>query len=74
MIVEHFGKDTQHGGFVLVDRAFDVDVEQNGFGLATGGTVDQHKGGGIVCEFLTESLNSGDSVDGFVFQDIGQHF
>ena len=30
VVIEHLRKDTQHGGLVLVDRAFNVDVEQDG--------------------------------------------
>src|SRR5699024_5211971 len=72
--VEHLRKDPEHSSLILVDRTFNVDVEQNRFGLAAGGAVDQHKGGGVVCEFLAELLYGGNSSDGLILKNIGQHF
>ena len=72
--IEHLGKDAQHRGLVLVDGAFNIDVEEDGFRLAPCGPVDQHEGRRIILKLFAEHLNGGNAVDISVLQYVRQHF
>ena len=74
IVIEHLCEHTEDSRFVLIDRTLDINIEQDGIGSTLGGAVDQHKGGGIIGEFLTEPLHGPFSLNFLVFQKIGQHF
>ena len=74
VVVKHLGENAQHGGFVLVDGAFDIDVEKDRIRPAFCGTVDQHEGGRIVGKLRPEPLHGLHALNLFVFQQVGQHF
>ena len=63
VVVKHLGEDAQHRRLVLIDGAFDVDVEEDGLGLCASGAVDEHEGAGVVGEFLTETLHRAHAAD-----------
>ena len=73
VIVEHLGKDPQHGGLVLVDGAFNVNVEKDGLRAGAGSLVDQHEGRRVFLKLLAEALDRADALDFPVFEDVGQH-
>ena len=56
MVIEHLRKDSHNGSFVLIDGAFDIDIEKNGFGLTTSCTINLHESGRIVLKLLAEHL------------------
>lgn len=75
--IEHLSEDAQHCGLVLVDGAFDVDVEQDRIRVAgEGRTVDQHEGGGVIRQLglMAETLHSADTVDFTVLQQVVKAF
>ena len=74
VVIEHLGKHAQHGGFVLVDGALDIDVEEDGIRMALGSPVDEHEGGGIIRKLLAEALNGLHTVHFPVLQQVGEHF
>ena len=74
IVIEHLGENAQHGGFVLVDGPFDVDVKENRVGQASGGTVDEHEGGRVVRKLLAEPLHSLHALNFLVLQQVRQHF
>ena len=74
MRIEHFGKDTEDRRFVLVDGAFNINVEEDGFRPAPGGFVDHHEGCRIVLELPAEHFYRPGAKNLPVFQDVGQHF
>ena len=74
--IEHLGENTQYGGLVLIDGAFDVDVEQDRIRMAGAGrAVDQHEGSGVICQLglMAEALHGADAVHLVVLQQVGQH-
>ena len=73
VVIEHLGKDTQHGGLVFVNGTLNVYIEKNGLSLGTGGLVDQHEGCRVIRELLAEALDRADTLDFPVFEDVGQH-
>ena len=73
MVIEHLCEDAEYRSLVLVDRAFNVDVEKNGLGLATGSLVDQHKRGRIIRKLFTEHFDRRDTAHRLVLKDIGKH-
>ena len=74
VVVKHLGENAQHGGFVLVDGAFDIDVEKDRICPAFCCTVDQHEGGRIIGKLRPEPLHGLHALNLFVFQQVGQHF
>ena len=73
VVIEHLRKYTKNCGLILVDRAFNIDVEKDGFGLTTSRTVNHHKGRRIVLKFGTESLNALYSLNLTVCKEVGKH-
>ena len=60
--------------FILIDRAFNINVEQNCFCLITRGFIYKHKRCRIVGKLIAEILNGFLAVDFFIFQDVRKHF
>ena len=74
VVIEHLGKDAQHGCLVLVDGAFDIDVEKDRIRLPFCCPVDQHKGGRIFRKLFSETFDGLYALNFFILQQIGQHF
>ena len=74
MIVKHLRKHFQNGCFILIDRAFNINVEQNCFCLITRGFIYKHKCCRIISKLVAEILNGFLTVDFFIFQDVRKHF
>ena len=73
MVIEHLGKDLQHGSIVLIAEAFDIDIEKNCLRRSLCRLVNEHEGRRIICEFLPEPLDGRNSIDCPVFQNIREH-
>ena len=73
MVIEHLCKDAEHRSLILVDRAFNVDIEKDGLGLATGSLVNQHERGRIIRELLAEHFDRRNTANRLVLKDIGEH-
>ena len=41
--------------------------------MTFGGSVDEHEGGWIISEFLTKPFYRPNTIDLFIFHDVGQH-
>ena len=74
MVIKHLREDPQDRRFVLGDGPLDVDIEEDGLSLVLGRPVYQREGVRIVLKLFPETLGGFDAVDGFVFQDVGEHF
>ena len=73
VLVEYFGKDTQNGGLILVDRALGVDVKQDRIRRHSGAALQLRKHHRIVklIRKIVNSLLSGNSIIG---KKVRQHF
>ena len=73
MVIEHLSEDAEYRSLVLIDRAFNVDVEKNGLGLATGSLVDQHECGRIIRKLLTEHFDRRNTANRLILKDVRKH-
>ena len=73
VVVEHLCKYAEHRSLILVDRAFNVDIEKDGLGLATGSLVNQHERGRIIRELFAEHLDRWNTANRLVLKDVGEH-
>ena len=73
VVIEHLRKDAQHGGLVLVDRSFDVDVEQDGLR----GNADAFLHRRIhhrIIKLVRKVIKGVFAVHLFVGEKVGEHF
>ena len=73
VVIEHLGKDPQDSGLVLIDKAFNINIEKHGFGFSTGSLIDEHEGSRIVLKLIPEPLCTGLTHDRLILQQIGEH-
>ena len=73
VVVEHLRKDAQHGGLVLVDRAFDVDVEQDGF-RGNADTFLHRRIHHRIIKLVRKVIKGVFAVHLFVGEKVGKHF
>ena len=73
VVIEHLRKDAQHGGLVLVDRSFDVDVEQDGFRGNTNAFL-YHRIHHRIIKLVRKVIKGVFAVHLFVGEKVGEHF
>ena len=73
VVIEHLRKDAQHGGLVLVDRAFDVDVEQDGF-RGNADTFLHRRIHHRIVKLVRKVIEGVFTVHFFVGEKVGEHF
>ncbi len=73
VVIEHLCKDTQHSGLVLVDRSFDVDVEQDGFRGNADAFLHRRIHHRIV-KLVRKVIKGVFAVHLFVGEKVGEHF
>ena len=73
MVIEHLCEYAEHRSLVLVDRAFNVDIEKDGLSLATGSLVDQHERSRIIRKLLAEHFDRRNTANRLVLKDVGKH-
>ena len=73
VVIEHLRKDAQHGGLVLVDRSFDVDVEQDGLRRDADAFLHRRIHHGIV-KLVRKIIKGVFAIHFFVGEKVGEHF
>ena len=74
MVIEHLCENTKNSSLVFVAKAFNINVEKNGFRLTLRSTVNQHKGCRIIFKLFPETLYTANALNFFVLQKIREHF
>ena len=73
VIIEYLRKDAQHGGLVLVDRSFDVNVEQDGLRRDADAFLHRRIHHRIV-KLVRKVIKGVFAVHFFVGEKVGEHF
>ena len=73
VVVEHLCKDAQHGGLVLVDRSFDVDVEQDRL-RGNADTFLHRRIHHRIVKLVRKVIKGVFAVHLFVGEKVGEHF
>ena len=73
VVIEHFRKHTEHGGLILIDRTFNINVEQNSVSMPLGYLVNQHESCWVVLKFLAKSFYCTNTLHFPIFKQIRQH-
>ena len=72
VIVKHLGKGAENSGLILVDRSFNVNIEQNGF-CGNRHAFDRLSVHHRVIKFIFEVVNGWNSLHLFVREQVGKH-